>query len=322
MPRIVATSPATMSGGLSRLDSARQPMPTAISAAAAIAEWRAGLGLGGRPESASMTGRRATVRPGHQAAAVAPRTARSDGQRDQPPRKAEPVDAMVDRRLERRRERDPEREARDRPDECGDRPDDGAVRQQHEAEVLLRRADGGEHAELAEPSLGDDGEAGGGNQRRQEEEDGGHGEHRQRLRRTADVASADHGAREGRAGSGRPGIDRRSRATSALASTSTVTRSGRARTRARRERTRRSACAGSRRCRRRVRRRPSSARVDPISSRRASATPSVTATSPRPDRVAAPAEREQLAAVGAAAGPATGNPPSRRCRGRARSGGR
>ena len=51
-------------------------MPTAISAAAAIAEWRAGLGLGGRPESASMTGRRATARPGHQAAAVAPTIAR------------------------------------------------------------------------------------------------------------------------------------------------------------------------------------------------------------------------------------------------------
>ena len=73
---IVATIPATMSGGLSRFDSARQPMPTAISAAAAIAEWRAGLGLGGRPESASVTGSRATVRPGHQAAAIAPKSAR------------------------------------------------------------------------------------------------------------------------------------------------------------------------------------------------------------------------------------------------------
>ena len=52
-------------------------MPTAISTAAAIAERCAGFGLGGRPESASMTGRRATVRPGHQAAAVAPTTART-----------------------------------------------------------------------------------------------------------------------------------------------------------------------------------------------------------------------------------------------------
>ena len=64
-----------MSGGLSLLDSARQPMPIAIRAAAATAEWRAGLGLGGRPERASVTGTRATARPGHQAAAVAPRTA-------------------------------------------------------------------------------------------------------------------------------------------------------------------------------------------------------------------------------------------------------
>ena len=76
VPRIVATSPATIRGGLSRPESARQPMPTAKSAAAAIAEWRAGLGLGGRPESASTTGRRAIVRPGHQAAAVAPTSAR------------------------------------------------------------------------------------------------------------------------------------------------------------------------------------------------------------------------------------------------------
>ena len=76
MPRIVATRPATMSSGWSRLDSARQPMPTAMSTAAAMAEWRAGLGLGGRAESASTTGTRATARAGHQAAAVAPRTAR------------------------------------------------------------------------------------------------------------------------------------------------------------------------------------------------------------------------------------------------------
>ena len=66
--------------------------------------------------------------------------------------------------------------------------------------MLLRGADGGEHAELAEPSLRDDGEACGGDQRGKEEEDGGHGEHRQRLCRAADVASASIGAREGRAG--------------------------------------------------------------------------------------------------------------------------
>ena len=45
-----------MSSGLSRLESARQPMPTAISAAAAIAEWRAGRGLGGRPRARAGRG--------------------------------------------------------------------------------------------------------------------------------------------------------------------------------------------------------------------------------------------------------------------------
>ena len=88
---------------------------------------------------------------------------------------------MVDRGLERRGEDEPEPEARDRPDDRGNRPDDGAVRQDHETEVLPRGADGGEHAELAEPSLRDDCESCGGNQRCKEEEDGGHGEHRQRL---------------------------------------------------------------------------------------------------------------------------------------------
>ena len=72
---------------------------------------------------------------------------------------------MVDRGLEGRGEDDPEREAGDRPDERGDRPDDGAVGKQHETKVLLRGADGGEHAELAEPSLRDDCEACGGDQR-------------------------------------------------------------------------------------------------------------------------------------------------------------
>ena len=107
---------------------------------------------------------------------------------------------MVDRGLERRGEDEPEPEACDRPDDRGKRPDDGAVRQHHETEVLPRGADGGEHAELAEPSLRDDCESCGGNQRCQEEEDGGHGEHRQRLCGLADVVPLDHGARIGRAG--------------------------------------------------------------------------------------------------------------------------
>ena len=162
-----------MSGGLSRSDSARETTPTAIKAAAATAEWRAGLGLGGRPEDCE-----------------------DDGHCDQPPGKAEPLDAMVDRGLERRGEHDPERETHDRPGDCRDCPDDGAVGQQHEAEMLLRGADGGEHAELAEPSLRDDREPRGGNERSQEEEDGGHRGDRERLGCTTDIASANLCARE------------------------------------------------------------------------------------------------------------------------------
>ncbi len=75
MPRIVAKVPAMMSGVLLRSESTRLAIPAAINTAARMAEWCAGFGLGGRAESASVTGTRATARPGHQAAAVAPRTA-------------------------------------------------------------------------------------------------------------------------------------------------------------------------------------------------------------------------------------------------------
>ena len=100
----------------------------------------------------------------------------------------------------RRGEDDPEREAGDRPDECCERPDNGAVGQQHETAVLLCGADGSEHSELSEPSLRDDREACGGDERRKEEEDGSDGEDGQRLGRTTDIVSASHGTREGRAG--------------------------------------------------------------------------------------------------------------------------
>ena len=69
------------------------------------------------------------MRPGHQAAAVAPRTASSDRHRDQRPRNAEPVDAMVDRGLERRGDDDPEREPDDRPAIAAIVPDERAVGQ-------------------------------------------------------------------------------------------------------------------------------------------------------------------------------------------------
>ena len=168
-----------MSGGVLRSESTRPPIPATINTAATIAEWCAGFGLGGRAERARVTGTRATARPGHQAAAVAREDRDDDSHREQCPGQAVPVEAKVERGLECRGDRDPECETRDRSDQCADRADDCAVREQHESKVLLGRADRSEHAELAEPSLRDDGEACRGNERSQQHEDGGHGEHRQ-----------------------------------------------------------------------------------------------------------------------------------------------
>ena len=115
--------------------------------------------------------------------------------------------------------------------------------------MLLRGADRREHAELAEPPLRDDREACGGDERGEEEEDGGHGEHRQRVRRVGRFRRRRAPAKPD-AAVGRPGRERRSRRS--VARVDQNRRRGRAlpRTRARRARTRRSACAGSRRCRR------------------------------------------------------------------------
>jgi hypothetical protein len=88
---------------------------------------------------------------------------------------------MAHRGFESRREDDPERTARDRAESRADHPDDGAVRQQHEPEMLLSGPDGREHAELAEPPLRDDSEARGGNERGQEQEDGADGEQCERV---------------------------------------------------------------------------------------------------------------------------------------------
>ena len=71
--------------------------------------------------------------------------------------------------------------ARDRAEDRGDHPDDGAVGQQHEPELLLGGPDCREHAELAEPTLRDDGEARSGNERGKEQEDGGDREHGERV---------------------------------------------------------------------------------------------------------------------------------------------
>ena len=101
--------------------------------------------------------------------------------REKRPRKAEPVDAMAHRGFESRREDDPERTACRRAENRGDHSDDGAIRQQHEPELLLSSPDCREHAELAEPSLRNDSEARGGNERGQEQKDGGDGEQRERV---------------------------------------------------------------------------------------------------------------------------------------------
>jgi hypothetical protein len=88
-----------------------------------------------------------------------------DSRGEQCPGQAVPVEAIIERGLECRGERKPERETCDRSDQCANRADERAVREQHEAKVLLGRADRSEHAELAEPSLRDDGEACRGNER-------------------------------------------------------------------------------------------------------------------------------------------------------------
>ena len=114
---------------------------------------------------------------------------------------------MAESGLERRDEGEPDREAHDRPDQGADRAHDRAVGQQHEPEVLLGRADRRERAELAEPSLRDDGKARGGDQRGQQQEDGGHGEHRQRVRRP--VALPSLGPCEAEPGAGRGPVHER-----------------------------------------------------------------------------------------------------------------
>ena len=201
-----------------------------------------------------------------------------DDHREQRPRQADRVDAMTEGRLERRDERDPERETRDRPEQRADRADDRAVGEQHEPEVLPGRTDRGEHAQLAEPSLSDDGEACGGDERGQQQEDRGHGEHRQRVR--PPVAAPE--ARTPPTRTGFPARRTKASTAPASASTRTVTRSGRP---ADEGETRANSSLRSRgfsTMPTTVRRRPSRASVFPISSPRSVATPSVTATSSAP----------------------------------------
>ena len=103
---------------------------------------------------------------------------------------------MVDRGLERGGDDEPEHEPDDRSADRRDRADERAVGQEHESQVLVGGAECGEHAELAQPPLRDDREAGGDDQRGQEHEHGDHGKRGQRLR--GPVAPPLLGTRESR----------------------------------------------------------------------------------------------------------------------------
>ena len=83
IPRAIASAPAMISGGRDWLASARQTTPASISSPASRAGRRAGLGRGGRPDRARVTGSRAATRAGHQAAPVAIRLALRDLARHQ-----------------------------------------------------------------------------------------------------------------------------------------------------------------------------------------------------------------------------------------------
>src|SRR4029453_9893224 len=194
----------------SRLERASEATPAAIRAAAAIAEWRAGRGRGGRPEGASPTGGRAAARPGHQAAAVAPNVARrtvaaithqgrlsrstrwssadsSVGANTShaatpwvPPTTAAIAPTMAPFASSTSRSCFSVAPTAASMPSCRSRrwattaKPAGATRGGRG-----RKAGAGGGAGLREPSRGADGEAGGGDQRRQEQEDGGHGEHGQ-----------------------------------------------------------------------------------------------------------------------------------------------
>ena len=201
-------------------------------------------------------------------------------------------------------------------------PDDGAVGQQHESEVLLRRADRGEHAELAEPSLCDDREACGGDQRGQEQEDGGHGEHRQRARPPASfrrvLGPATSAERAVVARRVEEGADRRRRS----ASTRTVTRSGAPADEGETRANSSLRLRGFSTMPTTVRRRPSRASASPDLEREELGHAVGDGDLARAHRVAALAECEQLARRTRRAGPGRGTPPSRRRRGRRTSGSR
>ena len=196
MPRIVARSPATIRGLLVRSASARLHIPPAINSGGQQCRTMCGLrprGSRGEGDRDGHAGDRSPRPPGCGGGAE---HRNEDNQRKKSPGQAERVDPVVETGLEGREDGEPDRETDDRPDHCADGADDGAVRQQHEAQMLRCCAGRGEHAELAESALRDDGEAGGGDERGEEQEDGGNREHRQRARPPA-VSPAGGGPRPG-----------------------------------------------------------------------------------------------------------------------------
>ena len=70
IPSTIANAPAISSGGFAWSAMARHAAPTTKKTTPSQPERRVGLGRGGRLESASVIGTRATVRAGHQAAPI------------------------------------------------------------------------------------------------------------------------------------------------------------------------------------------------------------------------------------------------------------
>ena len=95
-----------------------------------------------------------------------------DDGNDDRPRQAEPTDAVVCRSFEQGRERHPEDGADHRARSGGYQADQGAIGEHRVADVLLRGADGGQHAQLTQPALGDGGKPGGGHKGYEQEEEG------------------------------------------------------------------------------------------------------------------------------------------------------
>ena len=77
IPRAIASAPAISSGGFDWSARTRHPAPTTKKMTPSQPARRVGLGRGGRLESASVIGTRATVRAGHQAAPTAVTSART-----------------------------------------------------------------------------------------------------------------------------------------------------------------------------------------------------------------------------------------------------